>query len=45
MNRNTNSNMPSNGNNLDTLPKTTEGFDANIHVELQKCKRLHYEIY
>ena len=45
MNRNTNSNVPRNDNNLDTLPRTTEEFDANVQVELQKCKRLHYQIY
>ena len=45
MNRNTNSNIPRNVNNLDTLPRTTEEFDANIQVELQKRKRLPYQIY
>ena len=39
MNRNTNSNVPRNDNNLDTLPRTTEEFDANVQVELQKRKR------
>ena len=41
MNRNTNSNVPRNDNNLNTLPRTTEEFD----IELQKSKRLHYQIY
>ena len=45
MNRNTNSNIPRNDNNLDTLPGTTEKFDANVQVELQKRKTLHYQIY
>ena len=45
MNRNTNSNVQKNDNNLDTLPGTTEEFDANVHAELQKRKRLHYQIY
>ena len=45
MNRNTNSNKPRNDNNLGTLPKTTEEFGANVPVELQKRKRLHYQIY
>ena len=40
MNRNTNSNIPRKDNNLDTLPRTTEEFDANVQVELQKRKRL-----
>ena len=44
MNRNTNSNKPKN-NNLDNLPKNTEEFDANVLVELQKRKQLHYHIY
>ena len=44
MNRNANSNIPRNDNNLDTLPRTTEKFDANVQVELQKRKRLHYQI-
>ena len=41
MNTNTNSNMPKNDKNLDTLPKTTEDCDANVQVELQKRDRLH----
>ena len=45
MNRNTNINIPRNDNNLDTFPKTNEEFDANVQTELQKCKRLHYQIY
>ena len=45
MNRNTNSNVPRNDNNLNTLPRATEEFDANVQVELQKRKRLHYQIY
>ena len=45
MNRNTNINIPRNDNNLDTLPKTNEEFDANVQIELQKRKRLHYQIY
>ena len=45
MNRNTNSNVPRNDNNLDTLPRATEEFDTNVQVELQKRKRLHYQIY
>ena len=34
MNRNENSNIPRNDNNLDTVPKTTEKIDANVQVEL-----------
>ena len=45
MNRNTNINIPRNDNNLDTFPKTNEEFDANVQIELQKRKRLHYQIY
>ena len=45
MNRNTYINIPRNDNNLDTLPRTKEEFDANVQVELQKRKRLHYQIY
>ena len=45
MNRNTNINIPRNDNNLDTLPRIKEEFDANVQVELQKRKRLHYQIY
>ena len=45
INRNTNTNIPRNDNNLDTLPRSTEEFDANVQVELQKRKRLHYQIY
>ena len=45
MNRNTNTNIPRNNSNLGTLPITTEEFDANVQVELQKRKRLHYQIY
>ena len=45
VNRNTNSNVPRNDKNLDTLPRTTDKFDANVQVELQKRKRLHYQIY
>ena len=45
MNRNINTNIPRNGNNLNTLPWNTEEFDANIQVELQKRKRLLYQIY
>ena len=44
-NRNTNTNIPRNDNNLDTLSRSTEEFDANVQVELQKRKRLHYQIY
>ena len=44
-NRNTSSNIPRNENNLDTLPRTTKEFDTNVQVELQKRKRLHYQIY
>ena len=44
MNRNKNINIPRNDNNLDTLPRTKEEFDANVQVELQKRKRLHYQI-
>ena len=32
-------------NNLDTLPRTTKEFDAKVRVQLQKRKRLHYQIY
>ena len=45
MNRNTNNNMPINDKNFYTLQRTTEEFDANVQVELQKRKRLHYQIY
>ena len=45
INRNTNTNIPRNNNNLDTLPRTTEESDAIIQVELQKRKRLHNQIY
>ena len=45
MKRNTNSNVPRNDNNLVTLPRTTEEFDTNVQVELQKRKRLHDQIY
>ena len=45
MNRKTNSYMPRSDSNLDTLPKTTEEFCANVQVALQKRKRLHYQIY
>ena len=45
MNRNTNSNVPRNDSNLSTLPRTTGEFDANVQVQLQKRKRLHYQIY
>ena len=45
MSRNTNIDIPRNDNNLDTLPKTNEKFDANVQTELQKRKRLHYQIY
>ena len=45
MNRNANINMQKNDNNLDTLLNTTEEFDANVQVELEKRKRLHYQIY
>ena len=45
MNRNTNINIPRNDNNLDTFPKTNKEFDANVQIELQKRKRLHYQIY
>ena len=38
MNRNTNSNVQRNDNNLDTLPRTAEEFDVNVPVELQKRK-------
>ena len=44
MNRNVNTYMPRNDSNSDTLPKTTEEFDANVQVELQKPKRLDYQI-
>ena len=30
MNKNANTNIPRNENNLDTLPRTTEEFDANV---------------
>ena len=45
MNRNTNTDISRNRNNLETLPRDTEKFDANVQVELQKRKRLHYQIY
>ena len=49
MNRNTNIYIyiyiPRDVNNLDTLPATKEESDANVQVELQKRKRLHYQIY
>ena len=45
MNRNTNISRPRNDKNLDTFPKTNEEFDANVQIELQKRKRLHYQIY
>ena len=45
INRNANTDIPRNDNNFDTLRRTTEEFDANIQVELQKRKRLHYQIY
>ena len=45
MNRNTNINIPRNDNNLETFPKTRQEFDANFQIELQKRKRLHYQIY
>ena len=45
INRNTNTNIPRNNNNLDTLPRTTEESDAITQVELQKRKRLHNQIY
>ena len=45
MNRNTNSNIPKNDDNLDTLLRTTEKCDGNVQVELQKRKRMHYQIY
>ena len=45
MNRNTNTNIPRNNSNLGTLPVTIEEFDANVQVELENCKRLHYQIY
>lgn len=45
INRSTNNNIPRNDNNLDTLPKTAEKFDASVQVELQKRKRLHCQIY
>ena len=45
MNRNTNINIPRNDNNMDTFPKTNEEFDANVQIELQKRKRLYYQIY
>ena len=34
INRNTNTNIPRNNNNLETLPRTTEESDAIIQVEL-----------
>ena len=43
--RNTNSSMPRNDSKFNTMPKTTEEFDAQDQVELQKRKRLHYQIY
>lgn len=45
MNRNTNTDISRNGNNLDTLLRNTEKFDANVQIDLQKRKRLHYQIY
>ena len=45
MNRNTNTDISRNRNNFETLPRNTEKFDANVQVELQKRKRLHYQIY
>ena len=45
INRNTNTNIPRNNNNLETLPRTTEESDAIIQVELQKRKRPHNQIY
>ena len=30
---------------MDTLPRTAKEFDANVQVELQKPKRLNYQIY
>ena len=45
LNRNTNTNVPRNNSSLGTLPITTEEFDANVQVELQRRKRLHYQIY
>ena len=30
---------------MDTLPRTTKEFDAKVRVQLQKRKRLHYQIY
>ena len=30
INKNANTNIPRNDNNLDTLPRTTEEFDANV---------------
>ena len=45
MNRNTNTDISRNRNNLETLPRNREKFDANVQVELQKRKRLHYQIY
>ena len=45
MNKNTNINIPRNYNNLYTLPRTKEEFYANVQIELQKRKRLHYQIY
>ena len=44
MNRNTNSNIPRKDNNLNTLPRTTEEFDANVQVGLLNGKR-HNQIY
>ena len=37
--------MPRNDNNFDTIPKTTEEFDGEDQIKLQKRKRLHYQIY
>lgn len=45
MNRNTNTDISRNGNNLDTLLRNTEKFDAKVQIDLQKRKRLHYQIY
>ena len=45
VNRTTNSNVPRNDKNLDTLSRNTEEFDADVQVELQKRKKLHCQIY
>ena len=37
--------MPRNDNNFHTIPKTTEEFDGEDQIKLQKRKRLHYQIY